>query len=121
MDINSKRRQVLIDLYSSPNGLYAYTLYGRYSLTPSEAVSFIEEFKEEGIVEIDQDNRISLTGEGRNRILSIVNGISHSSEQRIDYMERFRLPITIEINVPYLPNDIFYYKFITREVDKTSQ
>lgn len=121
MGISSKHKQVLIDLYSSPHGLYAYTLYGRYGLTPSEAVSFIEEFKKEGIVDIDQDNRICLTGEGRKRILYIVNEISHTLEQRIDYLDRFRSSMAIDINVPYLPNDIFYYKYITREVDKTSQ
>lgn len=121
MDISSKHRQILIDLYSSPSGLFAYTLYGRYGLTPSEAVSFIEVFKGEGIVDIDQDNKIRLTGEGRKRILSLVNVISHTTEQRINFGEHFQSTKTIEINVPYLPNDVFYYRYNTREVDKTSQ
>lgn len=121
MDISRKYRQVLIDLFSSPNGLFAYTLYGRYGVTPSEAMAFIAEFKGEGIIDIDKDNRLFLTGEGRKRILSIVNIKNNSSEEKIVYLERFRSTMSVEINVPYLPDNIFYFKYISREVDKTSQ
>ncbi len=121
MDISSKFKQVLIDLYSSPKGLYAYTLYSRYGLTPSEALSFMDTYKEEGIVEVDIDNRISLTIEGRNRIIALINSFSNSSDHKENYLERFRSSEYIEINAPYLPDEYFYIKHYAREADKTSQ
>lgn len=121
MDISSKIKQVLIDLYSSTKGLYAYSLYSRYGLTPSEALGFMDSYKEDGIVTVDNDNRISLTTEGRNRIIRLINSISNSSEKKENYLERFRSSEYIEINAPYLPDEFFYIKHYAREADKTSQ
>ena len=121
MAIKSKTRQVLIDLYSSSGGLYAYTFYGRYGLTPSEAVSFIDEFKREGVIHVDKENRISLTQEGRKQILSIINNLTPSTVSVDGFLEQFRSAKSIEINAPYLPDELFYTKYIAREADKTSQ
>lgn len=121
MTINSKNKQVLIDLFSSSRGLYAYTLYSRYDLTPSEALFFMEEFKDKGVIEVDQENRICMTKEGRKQIIALINNANCSLDQKGIFLEQYRSIKSIEINEPYLPNDIFYYKHIAREADKTSQ
>ena len=121
MDINSKVREVCIDLFESQNGLYAYTLYGRYGLTPTEAVTFIDDFKKKGIITIDSDNRISFTSEGRQKILSIVKSVDKEEENGYYSLNRFITDDYMEINAPYLPNESFYIKYIEREVDKSSQ
>ena len=122
MDINSKYKQILIDLFSSPRGLFAYTLYGRYGLTPSEAVGFVEDYQKSGIVQVDSDYRIVLTKEGRSQILSLANSFeTDTTGGEITYLGRYITEEGIDINEPFLPDELFYIKYRTREADKTSQ
>lgn len=121
MDISSKKRQVLIDLFSSPRGLYAYTLYGRYGLSPSDALSFIEEYQKKEAIHVDEDNRIVLTKDGRKQIVSLVHSSTSITGKENSFLSRFRTDAQIEINAPYLPNELFYIKCLEREAEKTSQ
>lgn len=121
MDINRKYKRVLADLYSSVKGLYAFTLYSRYGITPSDAVSFMEEYKKEGVIKVDRENRISLTVEGRHRIIELINRIGSPINQRNNYLKRFMASKYIEINAPYLPDEVFYTKLYAKEADKTSR
>ena len=121
MDINSKYKQILIDLFSSPRGLFAYTLYGRYGLTPSEAVAFVEEYQKSGIIQVDLDYRIVLTKEGRRQILSLTNSFETNTSGEMTYLSRYITEESIDINEPYLPDELFYFKYRAREADKTSQ
>ena len=50
MDIKSKYRYIFNDLFSSDNGLFAYTLHSRYHLQPSEAVAFMDQYEKEGLI-----------------------------------------------------------------------
>lgn len=121
MAISNKNKQVLIDLFSSPRGLYAYTLYGRYGLTPSEALLFMEEYKNKGVIQVDLENRICMTKEGRKQIMALINNANHTINQAESFLEQFRSAKSIDINEPYLPDEIFYYKYVAREADKTRQ
>ena len=114
-------RRILIDLYSSPNGLYAFTLYGRYGLTPSKAISFMEEFNKEGYIQIDNDNRITLTKTGREHFLALVKNTIPTQKHTNSYLDQFRSEESIAINVPYLPNESFYFKQLERETAESSQ
>ena len=112
---------MLIHLFESQNGLYAYTLYGRYGLTPTEAVSFIDDFKKKGIITIDSDNRINFTSEGRKMVLSIVKSTDREEDKGYNFLNRYITEDYVEINAPYIPNESFYIKHIEREADKSSQ
>lgn len=121
MAINRKDKQILMDLYSSPRGLYAYTLYGRYGVTPSEAVAFVEDYKKRGIIQVDSDYRIVLTQEGRSQILSLTNSFESDTGGKMTFLSRFLKDEGLDINEPFLPDELFYIKYCDREADKTSQ
>ena len=121
MDINSKYKRILIDLFSSPRGLFAYTLYSRYGITPSEAVAFVDEYQKSGIIQVDSSYRIVLTKEGHNQILSITNSFETDSSGEISYLGRYMTEQGIGINEPFLPDELFYIKYRAREADITSQ
>lgn len=68
MDIKLKYRKVFYDLYKSSKGLLAYTLYKRYNVQPTDAIEFINQYVKQGIITIDDEQRICLTSSGRNQI-----------------------------------------------------
>ncbi len=94
-------KKILKDLYQSTNGLYVYTFYERYRISPKEIFFFIDKFSKDEIILYD-DDRIQLTEKGKGalekkKIVFKKRGASRSIP------EEFKGPV-IGINECYLPN-----------------
>lgn len=110
MDIRLKYRKVFYDLYKSSKGLLAYTLYSRYSVQPTEAIEFINQYVKQGIISIDDEQRLCLTQEGRNKIHILLNELIPTTRESTNYFNDIKSYETIEIFEPYLPDVSFYHK-----------
>lgn len=121
MDIKLKYRNVFYSLYQSSKGLLAYTLYSRYNIQPTEAVEFINQYEKEGIITIDNEQRICLTPKGRNEISTILNGLKIKFEQKSHYYESIKSNDTIVIFEPYLPDINFYNRYEGEKQKETSK
>jgi len=67
--INEIDKLILRDLYNSVDGLYTITFFNRYRLKAKNVFEFILKYKNNGIINYD-DNKLSLTSEGRKKIFS---------------------------------------------------
>ncbi len=95
-------RKMLVDLYESVNGLFAFTFYSRYNIEPEDMFSFIKKNEDTGILKYEND-KLNLTKDGR-KILS--KQLFHGKENRNKFS---KIPTDfiiskLEINEPYLPN-----------------
>jgi len=95
-------RKILGDLYSSVNGLFAFTFYSRYKIEPENMFYFIDKYSEKGII-IYEDDKLYLTKEGRSFYLK---QLFHKPSPTNIYSN---IPVEfiirkLEINEPYLPN-----------------
>ena len=105
MDINQKYRAVFYDLYATPKGLFAYTLYSRYDIKPSEAMVFMDKYAKEGIITVDNNQCISLTKKGKETIIHVLNRpISIVQDENNSYLSRIKSDETIKAYEPYLPD-----------------
>lgn len=113
MGINSKLKKVFIDLYSSDSGLLVYTLYSRYGLEPSEAIEFIRKYKTERAIAVDENDRIRLTPEGKEKVVSLLGSLDAQRESSIDYsyLHSIKTDADIEPFAPYLPSIEFYERY----------
>lgn len=94
-------RKILLDLFKSSNGLFAYTFFERYKVGPDEIASFIEKYESIKIVKFI-DNRLFLTEKGREE-LKINKPKEYTKEKGFNIPEEFKVN-RIEINEPYLPD-----------------
>lgn len=117
MDIKRNYYKIFESLYYSNNGLLAYTLYSRFRLQPTEAIDFIDKYKEEGIFSVDDDYRICLTRKGIDNFLSIRHNV-FTHDERIDqdivssYLNVIKVSPTIKQFEPILPDIHFYQKYM---------
>lgn len=123
MDIKLKYRNVFCSLYQSSKGLLAYTLYSRYNIQPTEAVEFINQYEKQGIITIDDEQRICLTSEGRNKIDIILKDLESKLEHKLHYyyFKTIKSSDTIEIFEPYLPDVSFYSRYKGEKQKETSK
>lgn len=111
MDIK-KYMDVFYSLYQSSKGLLAYTLYSRYNIQPADAVEFVNQYEKQGIITIDDEQRICLTSEGRNKINIILKNLESKLEHKQNYyLKTIKSSDTIEIFEPYLPDVSFYSRY----------
>ena len=111
MDIKLKYKKVFYDLYKSSKGLLAYTLYKRYNVQPTDAIEFINQYVKQGIITIDDEQRICLTSSGRNQIEKLLKELIPEKTQSLGYLDSIKLNETIRIFEPYLPNIDFYDRY----------
>lgn len=95
-------KQIFRDLYESINGLYAFTFYSRYKITPSLLFQFIEKFQKENIVSFG-DGKISLTEKGRLKAIKFIRNTTSTNNKFNNIPTEF-LDKKLEINSLYLPN-----------------
>lgn len=95
-------RHILRDLYESVSGLFAFTLYSRYKINPSQIFNFIEKNSKAGLI-IYENDRLVLTDKGREYTLK------RTFEKSLHLSKFSKIPKEIignriEINEPYLPS-----------------
>jgi hypothetical protein len=93
--------KILIDLFKSTNGLFAYTFFERYKVEPDEIASFIEKYEAQELIKFI-DNRLFLTEKGRDD-LKISKHKDYSKVKGFNLPEEFKVK-RLEINEPYLPD-----------------
>lgn len=111
MDIKLKYRKIFLDLFDSEKGLFAYTLYSRYAVHPSEAIDFIDLYEKDGILSIDEEQRIKLTERGKNKINIILGKLVPKQREESSYINAMKLKDSIGIFEPYLPDVQFYERY----------
>ena len=93
---------ILKDLYESTNGLFAYTFYSRYLIEPEEMFFFIEKYVKKGVLKYE-DDRLSLTNEGKNIVLKQLF-FNKKGKGKFSNIPQEFIQEKIEINSLYLPN-----------------
>ena len=63
MKLTKQERQILIEIFKSSNGLFLFTLHRKLNLYPKELFTSIENLKNNGLLEINED-RATITREG---------------------------------------------------------
>jgi hypothetical protein len=100
---NSKNydKYILKDLFSSVNGLFAFTFYLRYDISPKEMFGFIKRYRNKGYI-IYEDGKMSLTHVGRENIFREIfynkmgNGLKSNLPEGYESSK-------IDKNAPYIP------------------
>ena len=119
MDIRVKRKYILVfnDLYSSPQGLYAFTLHTRYGISASEIIEFIQEYESAGVISMSDNQKISLTSKGKEVISGIIASLGKAVVHNSDYLCSVGAP-SIDYLQPYLPKIDVYKKLQSKESNK---
>jgi hypothetical protein len=110
-DIRLSYKEILIELYKSQNGLQPYTLYSRLSIEAEIVLSFIEKYRTNGYIAVNDDvSKIALTEIGRaqcgNEIQSLSQDAKHEGN---DYLASI-LVSPINIYSPYIPAKVYNIK-----------
>jgi len=101
MRLNKLEKRLLTDLFKSTEGLFIFTLYRRYNLSPKELFLAINKLKENRLIEID-DDRISITKQGIQFAVNSNFSKSNKSDRFSKIPENFIGP-NISINEFYIP------------------
>ena len=92
---------ILKDLYKNSSGLYAFTLYKRYGITPKDLFKFIKKYEEEEVL-VYKDGRLTITNKGNDVIYSKIffdkGSAGLESNLRIGYSNK-----KIDLDTPYIP------------------
>lgn len=102
-DLNNSDKIVIRDLYESVDGLYAFTFYTRYKMSPSLMFKFIEKYMDKGIL-IFENGKIFLTSEGRNVAMTIVKNKKKSIKSKYNNIPIEFKDVKLKINSLYLPD-----------------
>ncbi|WP_165026918.1 hypothetical protein [Dysgonomonas sp. ZJ279] len=94
-------KRILKDLFESVEGLYAYTFYSRYKISPDVLVQFIDKFEEKEFIEYT-DGKITITEKGKEYVLKTFQ-IIEEDEKFSKISDKF-ISDQIEINSLYLPD-----------------
>ncbi|PRB02041.1 hypothetical protein CQ046_13845 [Chryseobacterium sp. MYb7] len=100
MKLNKIEKIILNDLFKSTEGLFIYTLYSRYKVSPKILFETIENLKASNYI-TGTNERIEITKEG---IESIVKKNIKHEKKEFDIKEEFLGP-QIKINSFYVPRD----------------
>ncbi|MCQ2159477.1 MAG: hypothetical protein MJY97_00125 [Bacteroidales bacterium] len=106
-----------MDLFSSPQGLYSFTLHTRYGISPSEIIAFIEEYDTSGVISMDENQRITLTSKGKELISGLITGVKEQVIHDSDYICAISAP-SIDYLQPYLPKIDVCEKLLSKESNK---
>lgn len=99
MSSNSKR--LLQDLFKSSEGLFIFTLYQRFNISPKELYILINELVEKKLIKEEED-RLTLTSEGKDYVIKTDLTIKSTGNKYDKIPDKF-LGRRIEINEFYLP------------------
>lgn len=102
MKISNTDRIIINDLFKATEGLYIYTLYSRYKISPKDIFESINKLEAEGII-YNTEDRISLTKSGID--YAIIKQINYRYKNSIKQMPVFCNGPTIMINKFYIPLD----------------
>lgn len=92
---------ILKDLYKSIDGLYAFTLYSRYRISPKELFLFIKRYTQNEFI-IYTEEKLKLTEKGRTNILSELFYNKNKLGLESNLPENYKGG-KIDIDVPYIP------------------
>lgn len=101
MKLNRVDNIILKDLFKSGEGLFIFTLYSRYKISPKILFESINKLKDNELINIIEEERIEITKNGINRI---VKSSSVNNKREIKIKEEFLGP-KIKINTFYIPRD----------------
>lgn len=101
MKLSKLEKKLLIDLFKSSEGLFIFTLYQRYNLSPKELFLAVNGLIEHGLINSDGE-RIIISKDG---ISYAINSKMKTSEKRNkhDKIPENFLGQKIEINQFYIP------------------
>ncbi len=94
--------KILLDLFKSSNGLFAYTFFERYNVGPDEIASFIEKYESQELIKF-KDNRLFLSEKGKEELKISKPKVFAKEKKGFNIPEDFKVN-RIEINEPYLPD-----------------
>ncbi len=95
--------RILKDLYESVDGLFTFTLHSRYGIDPDKIFKFINKYEIRGIL-IYNDDKISLSQEGRDVILKKNFLVKSPVKDKFKNIPNKFKSIKLEINKPFLPD-----------------
>ena len=101
MRLNKIEKLLLVDLFKSSDGLYIYTLYQRYNLSPKELFLTIDSLNKIKLIEVDED-RLKISKQGIEFAIKNNMNSKEQTEKKIIIPENFIGP-KIEINQFYIP------------------
>lgn len=101
-DLNNCYKKIFRDLYESVDGLYAFTFYSRYKMSPSLVFEFIEKYKKQDFI-IFEDGKISLTNKGRDIAFKFVKKYKRTLSGKYSNIPSEFIDIKLKINSLYLP------------------
>ena len=101
MKLNRVDNIILKDLFKSEEGLFIFTLYSRYKISPKILFDSINRLKENELINLLEEERIEITIKGINKIVKF-NSKNHKKEFEIK--NEFLGP-KIKINSFYIPRD----------------
>jgi hypothetical protein len=116
MDTKEATVQLVKDLMASDNGLLPFTLYKRYGVTPMELVQIVKRLQSKGYLQIQTNNRLVLTKEGRENAEGFISCLLKASRVRMD--SAFFISITNNIldrRKPFLPSRLFFEQYNKKE------
>ena len=109
MDTKEVTIQLVKDLMASENGLLPFTLYKRYGVTPMELVQIVKRLQSKGYLQIQPNNRLILTKEGRENAEGLIASMNQIARIRMD--SSYFLNITgnlLDRKKPFLPSRKFF-------------
>ena len=109
MDTKETTVQLVKDLMASDNGLLPFTLYKRYGVTPMELVQIVKRLQSKGYLQIQANNRLVLTKEGRENAEGLIASMSRIARVRMD--SAYFINITgylMDRRKPFLPSRHFF-------------
>lgn len=102
MKLSNIDKFVINDLFKATEGLFVFTLYSRYKVSPKELFESINKLETGGIL-IYSDDRISLTKEGVNFAIKRQKHFKEDAEEISDKAPDFSKGPKIEVNKFYIP------------------
>jgi hypothetical protein len=109
MDTREAIVQLVKDLMASDNGLLPFTLYKRYGVTPMELVQMVKRLQSKGYLQIQTNNRLVLTKDGRENAEGFIASMSRIARARMDSTYFINIAGNLlDRRTPFLPSRRFF-------------
>lgn len=99
--MSSITKRLLQDLFKSSDGLFIFTIYQRFNVSPKELFLLTKELTDKNLVKEDE-GRLTLTAEGKDFVIKTDLTIKSTGNKYDKIPDKF-LGRRIEINEFYLP------------------
>lgn len=101
--VSKSEKKMLLDVFKAKNKIDSFTLYKRSRLGFSDFTDTFKKLSDDGLVNEDDSERISLTNKGKEFVIKISSlGMNENQEWR-EVPDRFK-DVSIDIHEPYIPN-----------------